>query len=179
MGAGGLLCVLEACPSVALTGQQEMAAALVVADQLTDAQIIAEVGIKSTDTLYRWKRLPAFQERVAEHQAAFAETVRASGLAVLENRVAALNHRWLLMKRVIAERAEDPGALSEPGGKTGLITVVTVTKAGTPIYGVDTALLKELRAHEQQAAQTLGQWLEKKEITGTQRLEITGIEVEE
>jgi hypothetical protein len=33
-------------------------------------------------------------------------------------------------------------------------------------YAVDTALLKELRAHEQQAAQELGQWLDKHEHTG-------------
>ena len=32
-------------------------------------------------------------------------------------------------------------------------------------YAIDTGLLKEFRAHEQQAAQELGEWVEKKDTT--------------
>jgi hypothetical protein len=53
-----------------------------------------------------------------------------------------------------------------PGGKTGLLSVV---KRKPLIVEVDTALLRELRAHEQQAAQELGQWQPESQVAhGTQ-----------
>jgi len=60
-----------------------------------------------------------------------------------------------------------------PGGTTGLL-VHTYKAIGTgefvekvDEYAVDTGLLAELRAHEKQAAQELGQWVEKGEIRGS------------
>lgn len=75
------------------------------------------------------------------------------------------------MQQVIAERAEDIELQDVAGGKTGLI-VHNVKGVGKgedfqliDLYEVDTGLLKELREHEKQAAQELGQWTEKKDLT--------------
>jgi hypothetical protein len=38
-----------------------------------------------------------------------------------------------------------------------------------PVYKVDTRLLAELRNHEKQAAEELGQWSEKRELPGDER----------
>ena len=58
---------------------------------------------------------------------------------------------------------------SIPGGKTGLI-VMTIKGIGTKDdfqvvreYRLDRELLAEMRAHEQQAAEELGQWVQRKE----------------
>jgi hypothetical protein len=62
------------------------------------------------------------------------------------------------MHQVIAERAADPEMQAVPGGKTGLLVRSTKGLGSgdnfTTVeeYEVDTALLKELREHELQAA---------------------------
>ena len=51
-----------------------------------------------------------------------------------------------------------------PGGATGLLVRDYKGKnAGAPAYRVDTALIAELRALMRQAAEELGQWVEKSE----------------
>lgn len=139
-------------------------------DELSDEEICARVGIRSRQTLNNWKRHPEFQERVREHVAAFREAIREKGIAVLENRVAALNDRWGRLRQVMLERAADPEMALAPGGTTGLL-VRQFKGLGSgdnfqivEEYSVDTALLKELRDHERQAAQELGQWTERREL---------------
>jgi hypothetical protein len=54
-----------------------------------------------------------------------------------------------------------------PDGTTGLLVSSYKGKdADQPVYKVDTSLLAELRAHEKQAAEELGQWTENLELTG-------------
>jgi hypothetical protein len=138
---------------------------------MSDEMIAARLGV-TRQTLANWKRETAFQERVQEHLEAAREAIKAEGIASRINRVNALNDRWDRMRTVIAERAEDNAMQGVPGGKTGLL--VHQTKAiGTgqnqtiiDEYAVDTGLLKELRAHEEQAAKELGQWTEKSESSG-------------
>ena len=103
---------------------------------------------------------------------------------MVENRVHALNDRWRLLHQVVAERAADPSLAEVPGGSTGLIVrTVKVVKVidqrpfeeqeEGPMprmqlveeFSVDTGLLAEIRNHERQAAQELGQWTERKDIT--------------
>lgn len=62
----------------------------------------------------------------------------------------------------------DPGML-EPGQDTGLlICEVTHTRAGRVMrWGVDTGLLGEMRAVEQQAAKELGQWTDNVRHSGS------------
>ena len=93
----------------------------------------------------------------------------ASGVRNPQSRVTALEDRWHRMRQIIIERSQDPELASVPGGKTGLV-VMTFKQLGSGKdasvvreYRVDTELLRELRAHEQQAAEELGQWTTRKE----------------
>lgn len=156
---------------MALTGQQEEAAALVAADQLTDQEICDELGLKSRKTLWNWKQTQTFTARVDAFKGEVRAAVRASGIAVIENRVAHLADRHRRMQRVIRERAADESFKDVPGGGTGLL-LRTYKKVGSgedsqlvPEYAVDTALLKEMRETEKQVAIELGQWQEKQEVT--------------
>lgn len=152
------------------TKQRDLAAVLVAEDTLTNEQIAAQIGIKR-QTLDYWKRQPIFHQRVEEILVEFRQMVRQRGIAVMENRVAALQDRWGRMKQVIAERAADPDMQDVPGGKTGLMVhqVKGVGKGEDfqliDLYAVDAGLLAEMRAHEQQAARELGQWTEKRDLT--------------
>ncbi len=151
------------------TRTRERAALLVSEDALTDREIADRCRIHPA-TLERWKKRSEFAARVQQHVAAFREKIRAEGLVNRQNRVDALNDRWERMQRVIMARAEEHCAI--PGGDTGLL-VKQKKSVGfgehnqiVEEYAVDTGLLKELRAHEEQAAKELGQWAEKHEHTG-------------
>lgn len=126
--------------------------------------------------------------RIAELSKRVVEGVIKAEIGKRNDRVAALNERWHLMRQVISERAADaryraqqaaekakkdgkPAPAPIPGDMTGLLVrrarSVGSGKAATVIveYEVDTGTLKELRGHEQQAAQELGQWTEKTDST--------------
>lgn len=139
-------------------------------DTHTDAAIAAACGVEKR-AIDRWKHHPDFRTRVAEHVAAFVAAIQGRGIADRQNRVDALNERWSKMRDVITARSGDEDMRRVPGGKTGLLTkqykqvgsgrdAQLVTE-----YSVDTGLLKELREHEKQAAQELGQWIEKQDTT--------------
>lgn len=168
------------------SGKTEQAAMLVAQDTLTDKQIASECGIAER-TLERWKLRSEFSARVQEHRDAFREQIRAEGIANRQNRVDALNDRWERMQRVLDARADELADV--PGGNTGILVrqakLVKVYKSdgdqededGETLYSakrdvmvyeyaVDTALLKEMRETEKQAAQDLGQWSEKQEHAG-------------
>ncbi len=152
--------------------QRERAALLVADDQIPDEGIAAQVGVTRRQ-LARWKVHPDFQARVTEHVEAQREALKAEGIAARQNRVDALNDRWRRMQQVIEERAESPSTAQVPGGSTGLIVhdVKGVGKGDDfqliDLYSVDVGLLKELREHEKQAATEVGQWSEKRELTGS------------
>lgn len=149
----------------------ETAALLVAKDEQPD-QVIADQLSIGRRTLARWKLQPEFQSRVQEHREVWRTEIKAKGIAERQNRIDALNDRWRRMQTVIEERAEDPSLARVPGGSTGLIVhdVKGVGKGEDfqliDLYGVDTGLLKEFREHEKQAAQELGQWSEKSEVSG-------------
>jgi hypothetical protein len=157
--------------SFAWTRKTERAALLVAQDDLADRAIGAACGVTER-TIERWKQHPEFAARVQEHRDAWREAIKAKGIAERQNRVDALNDRWHRMHQVIEERAEDAATAHVAGGSTGLIVrdVKGVGKGEDfqliDIYSVDTGLLKELREHEKQAAQELGEWSEKREISG-------------
>jgi hypothetical protein len=72
-----------------------------------------------------------------------------------------------LLKQVIAERADHVEMQDAPGGKTGLLTLDYKGKyADRAVYKLDAALLKEMRDIEREIAIELGQWTEKRELTG-------------
>lgn len=149
--------------------QLERAALLVAQDSLTDEKIADELGIGRT-TLHRWKTDPAFIKRVGEVVAEIQEKIVARGIAEKQNRVDALNRRQKLMEEVIRQRAENLASVPG-GGNTGLLVkqVKGIGKGDNfrevEEYAVDTALLREMREHEKQAAIEVGQWTEKRDLT--------------
>ena len=165
------------------TVPRERAAALVADDHLTDAQIAGQAEITERQ-LARWKLVPAFRVRVQEHVAAMRAAIAAEGIANKQNRVDRLNCRAGLIDKVIEARAADPSTLGAPGGDTGLLVrqvklvKVYEAKEGSDTlfsakrdveveeFALDTGLLAELRAIEKQAAQELGEWVEKGEVSG-------------
>jgi hypothetical protein len=149
----------------------EEASLLVAQGELTNREVAVKVGV-APRTLDNWKADGEFQDRVKGHVADIRESVRRRGIAVMENRVRALQNRWERMNRVMDERAADPAMAKVPGGTTGLL-VHNVKSIGAgmaaervDLYELDAALLKEMREHEKQAAQELGQWSEKHEHHG-------------
>lgn len=154
------------------TKPKEVAAQLIAEGELRDAEIAAkgEVNVER-QTLWNWRQAPEFAARVEEHLAKIRAVCQRRAVSFAERRVERLNRDWLRMQRVIEERAEDPRLAHVPGGSTGLI-VHNVKGVGRgddfqliDLYEVDTGLLRELREHEKQAAQELGQWADKHEFS--------------
>ncbi|HLL74824.1 MAG TPA: hypothetical protein VK421_06130 [Pyrinomonadaceae bacterium] len=150
--------------------KKERAAFLVAEDRLTDENIADELSI-TRRTLARWKLEKGFQARVVEIKEETRRALVARGIVEKQNRLDALNDRWERMRQVIAQRADNlkgvPG-----GGNTGLLVrqVKGIGKGEdfqvVEEYAVDTGLLREMREHEKQAAQELGEWSERHEHTG-------------
>lgn len=124
------------------------------------------------------------QQAVHDHLAA----IKRQGIAIHQNRVDELAERHKLLKRIAAERATADGMAGVPGGSTGFVIRRLKTVKHTydadpddedsrPIVQrvevweeeVDTGLLRELREHEKQIAQELGEWSEKAEVQHTGR----------
>lgn len=146
--------------------RHDVAVALVAEDILTDEQIAEQIG-KTKRQLEKWKLDDRFRAEVAAHRERIREAVLTSSIADQVRRVQALDERWLKMRQVIAERAADPTLAEKPGGTTGLI-VRQLKGLGkgddfqiVEVFEVDVGLLKELRAHEEQAAREVGQWMDK------------------
>lgn len=149
---------------------RERAAYLLAENKLTDELIAKECEIDRR-TLARWKTHPEFQARVDNNVEKIRETIVKRGIIEKQNRLDALNDRWQRMTRVIEQRATVYAGI-QAGGNTGLL-VKQIKGIGkgedfqvVEEYAVDTGLLKEMREHEKQAAQELGEWTEKREVTG-------------
>jgi hypothetical protein len=150
---------------------KEQAAAQLADGKLTDEEIAKKAGI-TRQGFAKWKSHPEFATRVSEIVKETRQAILSKGIADKVNRVAALDDRWERMKRVIAERGSDPEMQDVAGGKTGLLVhqVKGVGKGEDfqliDLYAVDAGLLKEMREHEKQTAQELGQWTEQKILLG-------------
>lgn len=167
--------------------KKERAVVLVVEDKLTDEQIAAEVEI-TRQQLARWKKHPEFAAKVESVTQSLANTIHEEVVEItisdVKHRLNRLHDHWERMQQVIEERAQDADMQNVPGGKTGLLVqqIKSVGKGDdfqiVHEYRVDTGLLKELREHEKQAAQELGQWTEKHnhEHAGTINLQLTDAE---
>jgi hypothetical protein len=117
------------------------------------------------------------KENIRKHQIAECidgerAKIAETGIAFLQTRVDGYNDRRNRLLQVIQERSEHGDFTDVPGGRTGLL-VRTVKQIGggetaerVEEFAIDTGLLKELRELEKQAAQDLGQWSEKREISG-------------
>ncbi|HBI42447.1 MAG TPA: hypothetical protein DDY78_06245 [Planctomycetales bacterium] len=123
------------------TAAKEQAARLVAEGVLTEAQIGKAAGVLRCQ-VQRWKRNPAFAERVRFILAELGEVSRQRSIGRREVRMEAIQERWFMLRKAIAEREGD---------------LATVDMA---------ALLKAALDHEKQAAIESGQWTEKREVGG-------------
>lgn len=111
----------------------------------------------------RISRIPAVARRIEELRQLEPNGVVCAGARSGPSRVTAIESRWVGMRQIIAERAQDPEMQNVPGGKTGLLAVDYKLLGSGPtatiktIYKVDAALLYELRQHEELIAEELGQ----------------------
>jgi hypothetical protein len=105
----------------------------------------------------RLLRSDKIRTRVAQIQAELSAGTVALEISSRNARVRALQDRWDRMRQLIEQRAASPDFAKVPGGTTGLLCRDLRCK-DTPVYKLDTGLLAELRAHEQQAALELSQW---------------------
>lgn len=151
-------------------------------DVLSDVQIAKRVGV-SQPCLYKWRDRPEFQERMDQCVAAYRKRIRNSSIAVIENCVARIARDIELLDQVEAARARVYGAEqfknAIPGGDTGKVTITryrlvtdpaTGKKQNVPIVAVDTQTELVKLAMLKQAQQHLGQWQEKTEGAGGDRL---------
>ena len=165
--------------------RRERAALLLAEDELSDEVIAAQCGV-SRSALKKWKQHAEFAARVAGHVEAIRAAILSAGIADRVKRVKALNDRHRRLEQVIDARSawaerdadnrrremDDPGADLEefeeaPGMLTGLVVrVETPVKGGVKVeYKVDTSMLAEMRDTERQAAQEVGQWTERRDVT--------------
>jgi hypothetical protein len=131
-----------------LNEKQQRAAALCAEDELTDEEIAASVGISRT-TLHRLKYEPLFLDKRVE----CLDMLHQKSLAVIQARADAMPD-------------------DAPGTNTGLM-VRQVKQIGTgpnavtiEEFQIDAALMKEIRAIQEQAAAELGQKVDKVAVTG-------------
>lgn len=138
---------------------------LLAEDRLTDRAIAKKIDV-AYSTLALWKKKPECRARIALYRGEMAAQIFKTGLANRETRVAALADRWQRMHGLMEARAEEYATDPEAtGGDTGLIVrTVKVTPKGDKIveFAFDSALFKEMRETEKQAAIELGQWTEKR-----------------
>jgi hypothetical protein len=100
--------------------------------------------------------------RIEELRTTITAGVIALEISNRNARVQALQDAFDRLRRIIEARANDETMAAVPGGSTGLLVCDCKGKtADVPVYRVDIALLAELRAILRQAAEELGQWVEK------------------
>lgn len=147
------------------TQKREIAAKMLAEDRQTD-EAVAEVAGVVRETIVAWKRVPEFAARVNEHVEAYKDACMTMGIADKRHRVGIYADTLERLQTVIEERAAAYADVPT-GGKTGLLvkTVKAIGKGDTfqvvEEYAVDTGMLAEMRATMKQAAQELGQWVER------------------
>lgn len=154
-----------------LTNSRHEIFALGVARGLKPAQAYVKAGYKNTEgvnaSACRLLKHQRVCERIVEVREQISkkviENVVTCEIGDRNERVKALQERWLALRQIVLERSQDPNILKVPGGRSG--HVVLTWRSGKKVAEVDTGLLRELRAHEEQAARELGQWVEKQAQT--------------
>jgi len=104
--------------------------------------------------------------RISELRKRFREEATCEGVANSFARIRAKARRIGLLEQIRIERGQDVNIQEVPGGKTGLLVREYKGHSDLPVYKIDTGLLKEMRDLEKEIAIELGQWTEKKELTG-------------
>jgi hypothetical protein len=137
------------------TAPKRQAVDLLASDELPDALVADAVSVGRA-TLTRWKAHPEFAAAVQEAVAALGEVARRYAVGRRAARVKALDGRWRDLdgcrRRVLDALAPAEGRPAEPPDPAMLSHA--------------RELSRELREHEKQAAQELGQWAEKHVVEG-------------
>jgi len=155
------------------TPQRERAAALLAEDRLSDEKIARDIGLNQRTSLWEWKQHPDFLARIDQINADYASTIGRLAITQRARRLTALNDRWRRMQDLVEAREE--AYVPELGGdalreqvrhtrdRTGRDTGLVVEKPGEfgVEYAFDAALMNEMLKAEKQAAQEMGQWVEK------------------
>jgi hypothetical protein len=142
---------------------KHLRAARLFADGLSQANVAESLGLKAC-TVRSWFDQPLFKAEIDRFVDGDRAAIQAKGIADKQNRLDEYNRRWLLMKALMKARAEWDVLTNVPGGSTGLIC--REWRGLNELFTVDTGLLKEMREIEKQAAIEVGDWTEKKELTG-------------
>lgn len=162
---------------LSLTPRKERAAFLLADGKLTKRDVAREMGVSEV-TLHKWINDPVMIERVAVIGEEIRRRILEEGIADRVERVRRLGDVARRLEQVVEER----GAEGRPGGpyrhvagySTGtMVRTVKFSPEGDEVelFAVDTGMLKEYRATLQQVAQEVGQWTEKREVSGS--VEIT------
>lgn len=155
----------------ALSANQIQAAQMLADGSFTVAEIAEQIGVKDR-TIYRWQKDPEFQSTLNRHRDVLEAAILQEGIARKAQRIKRYAERLAKLDQVIEERGNDRQMVNIPGGTTGLI-VRQLKSIGVGAHNreveefvVDTGTLREIRELEKQAAQELGQWVDKGELTG-------------
>jgi hypothetical protein len=160
--------------------KRERAAILVAEDDFSDHVIAKTCGV-TKKTLENWKQHPDFRGVVGDHVGQIQAAMLKLAIAKKHKRLAVLDELHTKSMQVVALRAAKYGGDADtaeqaarrifgnhvvPEAATGLLVKKeSVTSSGMVVteWQVDTALMKEIRALQEQAAKELGQWIEKSE----------------
>lgn len=168
-----------------LTGKHLRAAVLEAADELTDEQIADAVGV-ARSTFNRWRAKPEYAAEVdRQKQAILAQALRLP-IAKKHKRLSVLNDLHDKQLAVIDARAIEHGPnLKIAGGATGLmVREFKMIGSGrdaqvVETYGVDVALLREIRGTQEQAAKEVGDWSDGSTITAIAAIQLVGVRPED
>jgi transposase-like protein len=144
--------------------QKEKAAQLIAEGRYEYGQIAAMGGVER-HTITRWRKDPKFSARVDELNREFAESVKHNAIARKERRIGILNALQTKLLTLIEDRAVDLSG-EVAGGQTGLLVrqyKVSGDNSATE-YVYDSAVIRDLRAVQEQAAKELGQFVDKHEM---------------
>lgn len=144
---------------------KHLEAARMLADGQKQAEVAAVFGLKAC-TISSWFNRQEFKDEIERFREASRAALSAEGIANKKNRLAEYDRRWQLMQAVIKARSEWDALAEAPGGDTGLIVRELRGNSLDFNYKVDIGFLREMRELEKQAAIEVGDWTEKKELTG-------------
>lgn len=164
------------------TKKHHEAALLLAEDELTDEQIADRVGIHR-QTLANWKKDSGFAGLIGDQVGRLNAAMLRLPIAKKRERLKTLNTLHQKAMQVIEERAADMEDEATATGTGLLVRQIKIVRNGDDVtvlreYVVDVALMREIRALEEQASKELGQWVDKSEVTGELRtIEIREIRV--
>lgn len=144
--------------------RKEKAAQLLAEGNMTVEDVARAVGVTKI-TIYNWRKEPGFLEHVEEIRKHLADLSLRFPIARKLYRLANLNERLLQMQRICDARAAE--APAKHGGDSGLLVrrLRTIGRGENERvieeYVFDSALVKEMRETEKQAAEELGDIVKK------------------